>query len=181
MNDSTRTPKGQFKNGTSGNPSGRPAGSRNKTTLACELLLEGEAEELITTLVAKAKSGNIQALGMCLDRLLPARKDRSINLAARDISNLQDLPLQFQDITTAIVEGNITPSEGESLSNILTSHSKIMERVNLDKRIASLEQHLTDVKQYRREMDQFMEDRVFEKILNAIEAKEVPSNDITRK
>jgi hypothetical protein len=35
--------KGQWQKGTSGNPSGRPPGRRNKATLAMEALLEGEA------------------------------------------------------------------------------------------------------------------------------------------
>jgi len=33
-----------FKKGQNGNPGGRPKGTRNKTTLAIEALLDGEAE-----------------------------------------------------------------------------------------------------------------------------------------
>ena len=35
-----------FKKGKSGNPDGKPKGSRNKTTLAMEALLDGEADAL---------------------------------------------------------------------------------------------------------------------------------------
>jgi hypothetical protein len=35
-----------FKPGHSGNPNGRPKGVRNKTTLAVEALLDGEAEAI---------------------------------------------------------------------------------------------------------------------------------------
>jgi len=157
MKDSSRTTKGQFKNGTSGNPSGRPAGSRNKATLACEQLLEGDAEELIRTLIKKAKEGNIQALAMCLDRLLPARKERCINLESKPIRSAQDLPIHFQDITAAVAEGKITPGEGQSLSNILTSHAQTMERVNFEQRMAELEEHVQDVKDCRREIENFMQ------------------------
>jgi hypothetical protein len=130
----------------------------------CEQLLEGEAEDLIRTLVEKAKGGNIQALGMCLDRLLPARKERCINLESRPITGLQDLPIQYQDITSAVAEGRITPSEGESLSNILTSHAQVMERVNLDQRIAALEDQIPAIASYRREMSNFIENGEFTKI-----------------
>jgi hypothetical protein len=37
---------GQFAKGVSGNPSGRPPGSRNHATLLIESMLEGEAEQL---------------------------------------------------------------------------------------------------------------------------------------
>jgi hypothetical protein len=37
--------RSQFKPGQSGNPKGRPQGSRHKTSLAVMALLEGEAEE----------------------------------------------------------------------------------------------------------------------------------------
>jgi hypothetical protein len=55
MTTEKRITEGQFHKGSSGNPSGRPPGSRNKTTLLCEQLLEGEAEELIRPLVTKAR------------------------------------------------------------------------------------------------------------------------------
>jgi hypothetical protein len=53
---------GRWARGTSGNPAGRPPGSRNKATLLAEQLLEGEAEGLTRTVVALAKKGNSAAL-----------------------------------------------------------------------------------------------------------------------
>ena len=38
--------KGSFRKGHSGNPAGRPPGTRNKAADSAELLLEGEAEAL---------------------------------------------------------------------------------------------------------------------------------------
>lgn len=40
----------QFEEGQSGNPAGRPKGARNRTTLAMQALLEGEADALTRTL-----------------------------------------------------------------------------------------------------------------------------------
>src|SRR3954465_9096925 len=47
-----------FGPGQSGNPNGRPQGSRNKTTLAVEALLDGEAEALTRKAVELAKNGD---------------------------------------------------------------------------------------------------------------------------
>ena len=42
--------------GVSGNPSGRPKGSRHKTTLAVEALFEGEAEGCLNAANTPARS-----------------------------------------------------------------------------------------------------------------------------
>jgi hypothetical protein len=51
MQDTERTPKGQFKSGTSGSPSGRPAGTRNKAMLEFEQMLEGNVEQVTLKLL----------------------------------------------------------------------------------------------------------------------------------
>jgi hypothetical protein len=59
-----------------GNP-GRPRGSRNKATVAAESLLEGEAERLTRKAVERALEGDVAALKLCMDRLLPPRRERT--------------------------------------------------------------------------------------------------------
>ena len=124
MTKSKRTPKGQFKNGSSGNPAGRPAGSRNKNTLACEQLLDGEAELVMRKAVELAKEGNVQAIKLCVERILPVRKERCINLDLTPIEEREFvlLPGRFEEITLAVAEGKITPGEGELLASISTRH-----------------------------------------------------------
>src|SRR5262249_59590562 len=68
-----------FQKGESGNPAGRPFGSRNKTTLAMEALLDGEAETIVRKAIEKAKDGDTVALRLCLERLVPVRKDRPLS------------------------------------------------------------------------------------------------------
>jgi hypothetical protein len=82
---------GQFPKGTSGNPSGRPSGSRNRTTLLMESLLEGEAEQLTRKAIDLALDGDITALRLCLERLVPPRKDRTIHLLLPPIENVHQI------------------------------------------------------------------------------------------
>lgn len=48
-----------FQPGQSGNPAGKPKGSRNKATLAAETLLDGEAETITRKVIELAKPGDI--------------------------------------------------------------------------------------------------------------------------
>src|SRR5829696_2810004 len=72
-----------------GNP-GRPKGARHKATLAAEALLDGEAEGLTRKAVELALSGDTVALRMCLERVVPARKDRPVSFSLPDIQTAAD-------------------------------------------------------------------------------------------
>ena len=56
-----------------GNP-GRPKGSRNTTTLALKSMLDGQAEALTQKAIKLALDGDLTALRICLDRILPPAK-----------------------------------------------------------------------------------------------------------
>ena len=79
-----------FPPGVSGNPRGRPKGSRNKSTLMMAALLEGDAEAIINKLIEKAKSGDVTALRICAERLLPLRRDRPVELDLPPITTTAD-------------------------------------------------------------------------------------------
>jgi hypothetical protein len=80
-----------FPPGQSGNPNGRPLGSRNKTTLAIESLLDGEAETLTRKAIELAKAGDLVALRLCLDRVCPPRKDRPVTFAMPTLETAADV------------------------------------------------------------------------------------------
>src|SRR5262249_49446834 len=71
--NATNTRGRPFKPGNAG----RPKGARNRTTVAAEALLDGQAEALTRKAIERALGGDILALRICLDRILPARRDRS--------------------------------------------------------------------------------------------------------
>jgi hypothetical protein len=156
VKDQSRTTTGKFQKGASGNPSGRPLGSQNKSTLLYEQMLEGKAELLIAKLMEKAEQGDIRALTLCLDRIFPVRKERFINLDLKPVESPKDLPINFQKITTAVAGGRITPTEGESMSNMLTNCARVMQTVELDQRVAELEACQEEVRACKRESDRFV-------------------------
>lgn len=129
----------KFKTGQSGNPNGRPKGALNKTTLATQALLDGEAEALTRKAVELAKTGNPMALRLCLDRVLPPRKDRPINFTMPKVEGVQDLPKVLGAILEAVAQGEITPGEGQTLTSMLDAYRKGLETTDLEARITALE------------------------------------------
>src|SRR4030081_1458721 len=70
----------QFRKGVSGNPAGRPLGTRNRATVLAEQLLEGEAERLVREAIDRAMAGDVLAMRLCLERILPVLRGRRIRL-----------------------------------------------------------------------------------------------------
>lgn len=140
---------GQFSKGTSGNPAGRPPGSRNKATLMMEAMLEGEGEQLTRKLIDLASGGDIVALRLCLERLIPPRKDRSICLDLPRVENLPQISAAMSTVLEAIGDGRITPTEGETLANILTQQTNLVANLDLDRRVTELEQAISANKRDR--------------------------------
>ena len=53
-------------------------GARHKATVAAEALLDGEAEALTRKAVEMALAGDGAALRLCLDRIIPPRRERPV-------------------------------------------------------------------------------------------------------
>lgn len=129
----------KFKRGQSGNPRGKPKGARNKSTLAAERLLEGSLDRICKRIEEEALSGNMQAAKMILDRFLPARKDRVIKIDLPEVRTYEDILNAVGVIVNAVGNGEISPSEGESLSRTLEMYSKALETHQIELRLRELE------------------------------------------
>jgi Family of unknown function (DUF5681) len=131
--------RGQFKPGTSGNPRGRPEGSRNKATLAIQALMDGEAETLTRRIIALAKRGNLEALKFCVSRILPPRKDRTVALKFPKIENANDILRALECLLHAVGEGEVSPTEAQALGAIIESCRKGIELSDIETRLKALE------------------------------------------
>jgi hypothetical protein len=135
-----RGPGRPFAPGTSGNPGGRPVGSRHKTTLAMEALLDGEAEKLTRTAIDLALAGDMVALRLCLDRTLPPRRDRPVLFTLPPVETTADVVKASAALLGAVASGELTPSEAAELGKLIEAHVRAIEVTEIHDRLARLEE-----------------------------------------
>lgn len=128
-----------FKKGKSGNPDGRPQGSRNKATIALEGLLDGQAEALTQKAVELALDGDMAALRLCLERIIPPRKSRPIEIELPPVETAGDITLAQGVVIAAMAKGDITPDEANTVAGVLEAKRRSIETAELEKRIHTLE------------------------------------------
>jgi len=128
-----------FQKGQSGNPLGRPPGARNKATIIAETLLQGEAEAMMRLAIERAKAGDMAALRMCLDRVAPPCKHRTIAFELPPLVNAEDAASALAAITAAVAAGDLTPSEAGELFKLVDGFARILEATIFEQRVAKLE------------------------------------------
>ncbi|MDR3640769.1 MAG: DUF5681 domain-containing protein [Humidesulfovibrio sp.] len=130
-----------FPKGVSGNPAGKPVGTRHKATRAALALLEGEGEALTRKAVEMALAGDTTALRLCLERIAPPAKDRALDPKAVELPDLlpENLAAASAAVLRAVVAGKLTPLEGASLAGLIEGHRKTTELVDLENRLAAVE------------------------------------------
>ena len=124
-----------------GNP-GRPRGAKNRTTLLVEQLLAGEADKLTRKFIELANAGNVKCLTLCVDRMMPRRSGRPVNIALPRVTNARDATRVMATITTALNNGDITAEEAGQLVNVLNAYVNVLEKYDLATRLAALESEM---------------------------------------
>ena len=129
-----------FRRGQSGNPAGKPKGTRNRATLAAEALLDGEAEALTRRAVEAALGGDMVAMRLCLERICPPRRDRPISFRLPRMERAADAAKAIAAITKGVASGEVTPCEAAELSKLIDAYTRALEATDFEARLTALEQ-----------------------------------------
>ena len=129
----------RFKAGQSGNPKGRPQGSRHKTTFAIDELLDGDAEAITRKAIEMAKAGDTVALRLCMDRLAPPRRDRPVTFALPKLYTAADAKQALAALIEAVAAGELTPFEAGELSKLIDGFAGILKVTDIEARLEALE------------------------------------------
>ena len=134
-----RKQDGTFAKGRSGNPRGRSQGSRNGATIVLEKMMTDEGEAVVQAVLTAAKSGDIQAARIVLDRIVPPRKGRPARLDLPPLETAAGVVDGLTALIDSMSRGELTPEEAAVVAGVIDVKRRAIETVDLEQRIVKLE------------------------------------------
>jgi Family of unknown function (DUF5681) len=126
-----------FKKGKSGNPLGRPKGIFTAAELRKRLA--DDMPEIIQKLITMAKSGDIQAIKVILDRTHPPLKAQALPVSLPIDGNLVN---HGNAVIHGTLSGQIPPDIGSQLITALSNQGKLIELEEMSERLKRIERQL---------------------------------------
>jgi hypothetical protein len=117
-------------------------GSRNKATLAAATLLQGESEALTRRAVELALGGDPTAMRLCVERILPPCRERTVNFPLPPIESAADIAAAMKAVTQALAGGAITPGEAGRIAAVVVTFVRAIETSDFDRRLQLAEASL---------------------------------------
>jgi hypothetical protein len=115
-----------FQPGQSGNPAGRPTGSRNKVNRAMEPSFNANGEAVIERVVEHAKAANPVAMRLCMERLVPMGRHRPVELQLPPMEKPEDVLPAVSEIHRALGDGEITIAEAADLLRVVEITARVL-------------------------------------------------------
>ncbi len=142
QNTEGRDAAGRFTRGNRASP-GRPPG-RSQATLLRERLAT-DLDEILDNLLVQARAGDLQAVRLVLDRVLPAL--RPVEQASELELPASGLAAQAKAVVQAAAAGDLAPGQAAQLVTALAGVGKIIETTELMARVEALEAAATSWKE----------------------------------
>jgi len=134
-----RDAAGRFGAGNTIGAAGRPKGSRNQSSLAAEKLLNGQAEALSQKVIEIALAGDTVALRLCLERILPPRRDRVVEVELPRITSAVEALDAMTCLVECVANGQLSASEADGLASLIERRAKLAELSDIEQRLSALE------------------------------------------
>jgi len=118
---------------------GRPRGSRNKSTLLAQQLLESHSEALTRKVLLMALNGDAAALRLSLERILPVRREAPVKLGRFPVATAADVSKSMAMVLHKMASGNLTVGETERIAALLEQRRQTIQTEELEGRLRLLE------------------------------------------
>jgi len=140
-----RDARGRFRPGVSGNPSGRPKGSRAVIRNAILEAVEDISPGLVRKGAEMALAGDSGLLVWFLSRLIPPARDRLIPLKLPAVNTPADALAALNLISVEVGAGEVSPSEGAALAGLVSQQLRAVEASDLAEKIEALRASLDEL------------------------------------
>ena len=133
----------KWRAGQSGNPAGRPHGSKNNVTVASENLLEGEGEALTRKLIDLALDGNVACLRHAIDRIHPVKRSALIRLEGMpEVSDIASAAEASGYLLQQVRDGVVSPIDAEVVSRLIDKYISATKWTDIEKELHELQARL---------------------------------------
>lgn len=135
---SVRAGGSKFQPGVSGNPAGRPKGSKNRNSNQLKQRLMENVEGILDAMVAQALAGDAQAAALVVNRCLPTLRPQS-ELVTFVLDVDQSISKQVEQVLLATSRGEVAADVAKKIVETITSLANIRATEELARRIEALE------------------------------------------
>ncbi|MCU4161748.1 DUF5681 domain-containing protein [Acidiphilium sp. AL] len=130
----------RFQPGQSGNPAGKPKGTKHKALAALDAIGAEAAREVLQSTIAAAKRGNSRAAEILLARLWPARKSRPVMLDLPAVASADGVTAALAAVIEAMAAGDLAPDEAAAVAAVIEGQRRAIETTDFERRLAALEE-----------------------------------------
>jgi hypothetical protein len=76
---------------------------------------------------------------LCIERILPACRERSVNFALPPIESAADIAAAMKAVTSALADGAITPGEAATIAAVVDTFVWAIETSDFERRLKLME------------------------------------------
>ncbi len=95
--------------------------------------------------VELALAGDVTALRLCLERLVPPCREAPISLDLPRLQTRADAPRVLSFLLAEAGRGEVTPGEAEKLARLVSEHYKAVQLTEIEERLRRIEEALAVV------------------------------------
>ena len=108
-------------------------------TAMLEALLDSEGEHLLRAAIERGRAGDVGALRMAIERIMPPLRDRLVTLPLEQIETVADLLKAIGVVIADVAKGKLTPTEGSTLVGMLSAMRSAFETCEMETRLRAIE------------------------------------------
>jgi hypothetical protein len=121
---------------------GRPPGTKHRLTKALDGPLNEAGEAIVRKVIELALVGDVGALRLCLDRIFPVPKGRTVHIDLPVLKTARDALEAKAQVVEAAAAGEIDLEQAGELARLVDGYAEAHRLIALEERLASLEARL---------------------------------------